>query len=29
MVYAHEELLKRLHDNVAAFIRKTDHSKGE
>ena len=29
MVYAHEESLKRLHDNVAAFIRKTDHSRGE
>jgi carboxypeptidase C (cathepsin A) len=25
MVYAHEAALKELHDNVAAFIRKTDH----
>ena len=25
MVYAHEESLKALHDNVAAFIRKTDN----
>jgi hypothetical protein len=23
MVYAHEESLKQLHDNVAAFIRQT------
>ena len=29
MVYAHEASLKQLHDNVAAFIRKTDHLKGE
>ena len=29
MVYAHEASLKQLHDNVAAFIRKTDHTKGE
>jgi carboxypeptidase C (cathepsin A) len=27
MVYAHEESLKELHDNVAAFIRKTDNLK--
>ncbi len=25
MVYAHEQSLKELHDNVAAFIRKTDN----
>ena len=25
MVYAHEESLKELHDNVAAFIRATDN----
>ena len=25
MVYAHEESLKALHDDVAAFIRRTDH----
>ncbi len=25
MVYAHEASLKELHDNVAAFIRKTDN----
>ena len=25
MVYAHESALKELHENVAAFIRKTDH----
>jgi carboxypeptidase C (cathepsin A) len=25
MVYAHEEALKRLHDDAAAFIRKTDN----
>ena len=25
MVYAHEPALKELHDNVAAFIRGTDH----
>jgi carboxypeptidase C (cathepsin A) len=25
MVYAHEPALKELHDNVAAFIRKTDN----
>ena len=29
MVYAHEESLKQIHDNVAAFIRKTSHAKGE
>ena len=27
MVYAHEEALKELHDNVAAFIRATDNVK--
>jgi carboxypeptidase C (cathepsin A) len=27
MVYAHEEALKELHDNVAAFIRETDNVK--
>ncbi|MGD0144535.1 MAG: peptidase S10, partial [Rhizomicrobium sp.] len=27
MVYAHEESLKELHDNVAAFIRDTQNSK--
>jgi carboxypeptidase C (cathepsin A) len=27
MVYAHEESLKELHDNVAAFIRRTDNLK--
>jgi hypothetical protein len=26
MVYAHEAVLKELHDNVAAFILKTDNS---
>jgi len=25
MVYVHEPALKELHDNVAAFIRGTDH----
>jgi hypothetical protein len=25
MVYAHEDSLKQLHDNVAAFIRRTDN----
>ncbi len=25
MVYAHEPALKALHDNVAAFIRKTEN----
>jgi carboxypeptidase C (cathepsin A) len=29
MVYAHDESLKQLHDNVAAFIRKTDNVQGE
>jgi len=29
MVYANEASLKQLHDNVAAFIRKTDHQAGE
>ncbi len=29
MVYAHEASLKELHDNVAAFIRKTDNMKPE
>jgi len=29
MVYAHEASLKELHDNVAAFIRKTDDIKQE
>jgi carboxypeptidase C (cathepsin A) len=29
MVYANETSLKQLHDNVAAFIRKTDHQAGE
>jgi carboxypeptidase C (cathepsin A) len=29
MVYAHEASLKELHDNVAAFIRKTDNIKQE
>ena len=29
MVYAHEASLKQLHDNVAAFIRKNSHTKGE
>ncbi len=28
MVYAHEESLKELHDNVAAFIRETDNQGG-
>ena len=28
MVYAHEAL-KKLHDNVAAFIRRTDNVRGE
>ena len=28
MVYAHEESLKQLHDNVAAFIRETDNQNG-
>ncbi len=27
MVYAHEESLKELHDNVAAFIRETENTK--
>jgi hypothetical protein len=27
MVYAHEASLKELHDNVAAFILKTENSK--
>jgi hypothetical protein len=27
MVYAHEASLKSLHDNVAAFILKTENSK--
>jgi len=25
MVYAHEESLKKIHDDVAAFIAKTDN----
>lgn len=29
MVYAHEASLKELHDNVAAFIQKTDNEKGK
>ncbi len=29
MVYAHEESLKLLHDNVAAFIRQTDNVAGD
>jgi carboxypeptidase C (cathepsin A) len=29
MVYANEKSLKQLHDNVAAFIRKTDNQGGE
>jgi carboxypeptidase C (cathepsin A) len=29
MVYANEASLKQLHDNVAAFIRKTDNQAGE
>jgi len=29
MVYAHEESLKNLHDNVAGFIRRTDNVRGE
>jgi hypothetical protein len=29
MVYAKEESLKTLHDNVAAFIRRTDNVRGE
>jgi carboxypeptidase C (cathepsin A) len=29
MVYAHEAALKELHENVAAFIRDTDHLAGE
>jgi carboxypeptidase C (cathepsin A) len=29
MVYANEASLKQIHDNVAAFIRKTDHQAGE
>ena len=29
MVYANETSLKQLHDNVAAFIRKTDNQAGE
>jgi carboxypeptidase C (cathepsin A) len=29
MVYAHEASLKALHENVAAFILKTENSKGE
>ncbi len=28
MVYANEASLKQLHDNVAAFIRKTDNQEG-
>jgi carboxypeptidase C (cathepsin A) len=28
MVYANEASLKQLHDNVAAFIRKTDSQQG-
>jgi hypothetical protein len=27
MVYAHQAALKQLHDNVAAFILKTENSK--
>jgi carboxypeptidase C (cathepsin A) len=27
MVYAHEQSLKELHDNVADFIRRTDNVK--
>jgi hypothetical protein len=27
MVYAHDESLKRIHDDVAAFIGKTDNLK--
>jgi len=27
MVYAHEALLKAIHDNVAAFILKSENSK--
>ena len=27
MVYAHEESLKAIHDNVASFIRETDNVK--
>jgi carboxypeptidase C (cathepsin A) len=27
MVYAHQASLKALHDNVAAFIRKTSNTK--
>ncbi len=29
MVYAHEESLKNLHDNVSAFIRRTDNVRSE
>jgi carboxypeptidase C (cathepsin A) len=29
MVYAHEASLKEIHDNVAAFIHKSDNSKGK
>ncbi len=29
MVYAHESSLKAIHDNVAAFIRSSDNSKGK
>ena len=29
MVYAHEDSLKQLHDNVAAFIAKTQTSKSK
>jgi carboxypeptidase C (cathepsin A) len=29
MVYVHETALKELHDNVAAFIRETDHLPGD
>ena len=29
MVYANEASLKQIHDNVAAFIRKTDSQAGE
>jgi carboxypeptidase C (cathepsin A) len=28
MVYAHQESLQQLHDNVAAFIRRTDNLGG-
>ena len=29
MVYAHQASLKALHDNVAAFIEKTQNSKSK